>query len=98
MISQFLVALIGEKLSLRYGTKNLLFKTNHKKVSHLALELVWAQKKFHPFLPQSNQRIKKGEIEERAFYFLLIAKKSSLLCKLQESISLRTELHVGCQQ
>ena len=28
------------------------------------------------------KRIKKGEIDERAFYFSLSTKKSSVLCKL----------------
>jgi hypothetical protein len=49
VISQFLVALIGEKLSLGDGTKNLLLNANHKKASHHAQELVLGAKKSNPF-------------------------------------------------
>ena len=98
MILQFLVALVGEKLSLGDGTKNLLLNANHKKASHHAQELVLGAKKIQPFLPKSNRRIKKGEAEEKASYFLLSARKSSLLCQLPERFSFPTELRVGRPQ
>ncbi len=42
--------------------------------------------KIQPFLPQSNCRIKKGETEEKASYFLLSARKSSLLRKITRNV------------
>ncbi len=63
-----------------------------KKTSHLAQELVLDTNKIStPFSPHPSSRIKKGEIEENASYYLLSAKKSSQLCKLQERFSLRNE-------
>jgi hypothetical protein len=44
------------------------------------------RQKIQPFLPQSNRRIKKGETEEKASYFLLSARKSSLLCKITRKV------------
>jgi hypothetical protein len=78
--------------------KNLLLNANHKKASHHAQELVLGAKNIQPFLPKSNRRIKKGEAEEKASYFLLSARKSSLLCQLPERFSFPTELRVGCPQ
>jgi hypothetical protein len=42
--------------------------------------------KIQPFLPQSNRRIKKGETEEKASYFLLSARKSTLLRKITKNV------------
>ncbi len=44
------------------------------------------RRKIQPFLPQSNRRIKKGETEEKASYFLLSARKSSLLRKITRKV------------
>jgi hypothetical protein len=44
------------------------------------------RQKIQPFLPQSNRQIKKGETEEKASYFLLSARKSSLLCKITRNV------------
>jgi hypothetical protein len=75
VISQFLVALIGEKLSLLYGTKNLLFNVNHKKVSHLALELVWAPTKFPPLSPPIQSPNQERRDRRESFLFLVECKK-----------------------
>ncbi len=58
----------------------------YKKASHLSQELVLGSKKIQPFLPQSNCRIKKGETKEKASYFLLSARKSSLLRKITRHV------------
>jgi hypothetical protein len=58
----------------------------YKKASHLSQELVLDAKKIQPFLPQSNRQIKKRETEEKASYFLLSARKSSLLRKITRNV------------
>jgi hypothetical protein len=78
--------------------ENLLLNAKHKIASHLAQELVLGAKTIQPFLPKSNSQIKKGEAEEKASYFLLSARKSSLLCQLPERFSFPTELRDGCPQ
>jgi hypothetical protein len=68
------------------------FFADCKKISHLAQELVLDTNKIStPFSPNPSLQIKKGEIEENASYYLLSAKKSYLLCKLQERFSLHNE-------
>ncbi len=68
------------------------FFADCKKKSHLVQELVSDTNKIStPFSPNPTSRIKKGEIEENASYYLLSAKKSSLLRKLQERLSLCKE-------
>ncbi len=76
------------RVDTKFLEKGISFRTLcllQESFSSLAGTSIGRQKIQH-FLPQSNRRIKRGETEEKASYFLLSERKSSLFCKITRKV------------